>query len=104
MKKLFFAVLIMFGTAILVNAQELRKDTAASQVGVTSEPSGERTKIKTEQLPEAVKQTLEDQEYKGWLINAAFHDAKKEEFEVELKNGTESQTVRFSKEGQRIDD
>ena len=104
MKKLFFAALIVFGSAIVVNAQEVQKDSAASQVAVTSEPRAEKSKIKTEQLPEAVKQTLEDQEYKGWLINAAFHDAKKDEFEVELKNGTESQTVRFSKEGQRIDD
>jgi len=103
MKKLFFAGLMLFGTALAVNAQEAQKDSASAQVDVASQ-AGEKTKIKTEQLPDAVKQTLEDQEYKGWLINAAFHDAKKDEFEVELKNGTESQTVRFSKEGQRIDD
>jgi hypothetical protein len=64
----------------------------------------EKAQIKAEELPMAVKKTLEDQEYKGWLINSAWHDKKNERYEVELKNGADTQVIRFSQEGQRLDD
>lgn len=107
MKKVLFAMVFIAGSVVAANAQEVESDsTAASSAAVSTEAAGEdqgRVAIKTDELPEAVKQTLQDQEYKGWLINAAYHVKKKEQYEVELKNGADTQTVKFSQEGQRLD-
>ena len=94
------------GTMGAASAQEIAQDTtAASSAAVSGESTSEdKVSIKADELPEAVKQTLQDQEYKGWLINAAYHDKKEEQYEVELKNGAETQKVKFSQEGQRLDD
>jgi hypothetical protein len=108
MKKLLFVVCALAGSVIAANAQERDTTSTSSSAVVTPETSADkdedRVKIKTDELPEAVKQTLADQEYKGWLINAAYHDKKEERFEVELKNGVDTQVVKFSQEGQRLDD
>lgn len=107
MKKLLFVMIAMAGSAVAANAQEVTQDSTSSNATETTVPAAgddAKAQIKAEELPAAVKQTLEDQEYKGWIINAAYHDKKEERYEVELKNGTESQTVKFSQEGQRLDD
>jgi hypothetical protein len=107
MKKVLFAMLFVAGTVVAASAQEAAQDTTAASSAAVNEAANEnedRVSIKTDELPEAVKQTLQDQEYKGWLINAAYHDKKEEQYEVELKNGAETQTVKFSQEGQRLDD
>lgn len=108
MKKVLFAMAFVAASVVAASAQETAQDTtAASSAAVSSESASQgedRVSIKTDELPEAVKQTLQDQEYKGWLINAAYHDKKEEQYEVELKNGAETQTVKFSQEGQRLDD
>lgn len=99
---------LVAGSVAGASAQENAQDTtAASSAAVSGEAEGQnedRVSIKTDDLPEAVKQTLQDQEYKGWLINAAYHNRKEEQYEVELKNGADTQTVKFSQEGQRLDD
>jgi hypothetical protein len=108
MKKVLLAMAIVAGSIVAASAQENAQDsTAASSEAVSSESameSEDKVSIKADELPEAVKQTLQDQEYKGWLINAAYHDKKEEQYEVELKNGAETQKVKFSQEGQRLDD
>lgn len=98
---------LVAGSMVAANAQEAVQDTTAASseaVSPQADENADRLQIKTDELPEAVKQTLQDQEYKGWLINAAYHDKKEEQYEVELKNGAETQKVKFSQEGQRLDD
>ncbi|HYF69885.1 MAG TPA: hypothetical protein VD884_17205 [Ohtaekwangia sp.] len=107
MKKVMFAFAAMLG-AVAVNAQTTPETNPSTEV-VTPAPTpdadaAEQVEIKTEELPEAVKKTLEDQEYKGWLINTARHDKKNDQYEVELKNGADTQVIKFSKDGQRLDD
>ena len=121
MKKLMFASLALLGSVALVNAQEATPQEESNQATETVAPAPEetvapapeapavdapavdqddKTKIKSEELPEAVKKSLEAQEYRGWLIDAAYHVKSTDSYEVELKNGAETKTVKFSKEGE----
>lgn len=137
MKKLVFALSMFFG-AVVVNAQDTTSTTSPTdptatqtQTSTTMQDEG-RVKIKSQELPDAVKSSLESQEYRGWLVNSAYKmDAasttsstttetdsdstsvnatstsgayKKEVYIVELKNGAQTKTVRFDKDGKKLDD
>lgn len=136
MKKLVFAVCMMFG-AVVVNAQDSTSTqsptdpTSTSQESTVMQDQG-RVKIKSQDLPDAVKSSLESQEFRGWLVSSAYKmDAasttpvdsnvsedstnvssqsgstgshKQEVFIVELKNGAQTKTVRFDKDGKKLDD
>jgi hypothetical protein len=98
MKKLMFASLALLGSVAFVNAQ----DAATPAPAATAAPAADqedKAKIKSEELPEAVKKALEAQEYRGWLINGATHVKSTDTYEVELKNGAETKVVKFSKDG-----
>lgn len=109
MKKLMFASLALLGSVALANAQEAtppqesNKATEAVAPAPAPAPAAvdqdDKTKIKSEELPEAVKKSLEAQEYRGWLIDAAYHVKSTDSYEVQLKNGAETKTVKFSKDG-----
>ncbi len=62
----------------------------------------EKVKIKPEELPEKVKATLAGADFKGWEVVNAFKETEKGSFEVELKKGTETKTMKFDKEGKII--
>ncbi|HYI76996.1 MAG TPA: hypothetical protein VEW65_05205 [Chryseolinea sp.] len=112
MKKLMFASLALLGSVALANAQEATPPQESTQATEAPAPAPapeavapaaadqeDKTKIKSEELPEAVKKSLEAQEYRGWLIDAAYHVKSTDSYEVELKNGAETKTVKFDKEG-----
>ena len=107
MKKLMFASLALLGSVALANAQEATPqesnqatETAApAPAPAAAEAQDDKTKIKSEELPEAVKKALEAQEYRGWLIDAAYHVKSTDSYEVELKNGAETKAVKFNKDG-----
>jgi len=105
MKKLMFACLALLGSVALVNAQEATPAPAPQESNEAVAPAPDaqdqedKTKIKSEELPDAVKKSLEAQEYRGWLIDAAFHVKSTDSYEVSLKNGAETKTVTFDKEG-----
>ncbi|HLT73644.1 MAG TPA: hypothetical protein VKZ68_01120 [Ohtaekwangia sp.] len=107
MKKLWIVLVAVAGSVTFASAQEAAQDSAAiqSQTNMTDDQSSEqKAQINADELPDAIKQTLADQEYKGWIINAVYQDRKEETYEVELKNGADTQTVKFNSEGQRLDD
>jgi hypothetical protein len=149
MKKLVFALCMMFG-AVAVNAQDSTSTTSPTDPTSTSQSAGMedqgRVKIKSQELPDAVKSSLESQEYRGWLVNSAYRvegtstsgtgsesstsesssdastsDASTSDttsvsgdtqtgayaeaaYIVELKNGAQTKTVRFDKDGKKLDD
>ena len=107
-----FASLALLGSVALANAQEATPPQESTQATEAPAPApapeavapaaadqDDKTKIKSEELPEAVKKSLEAQEYRGWLIDAAYHVKSTDSYEVELKNGAETKTVKFDKEG-----
>ena len=133
MKKLVFALCMVFG-AVAVNAQDSTSTSSPTDPSSTQATTGSmqeqgRVKIKSQELPDAVKSSLESQEYRGWLVNSAYKvDASstnstgntsdstnvsgntqtgayaKEAYIVELKNGAQTKTVRFDKDGKKLDD
>lgn len=87
----------------------------------------DRERINSRDLPDPVKRALENEEYRGWLINAAYKTTGtnfmrsegnqadtietadyrrtgQEVYVVELKNGAQTRIARFTEEGEPIDD
>jgi len=58
----------------------------------------ERTKIKKEELPQTARNVLASDAFKGWTISEVYK-TKTGEYEVEMKNGSKSQTIKFDKDG-----
>jgi len=126
MKKVMFALCFMLGGIVVVSAQETQ-DTTSNQYRPetpTQYPQDQdRERIQSTELPDAVKRSLEGQEYRGWLVNGAYisksttdqsqiesdttstdvNQQGKEIYIVELKNGAETKTVRFDKDGKKIE-
>jgi hypothetical protein len=160
MKKLMFAFFLFCGGVIAVNAQDstsTENKQYPTQGQASSMDDQDREKINSRDLPDAVKRSLEGQEYRGWLVNAAYKTKgvssssstsstgsstgssssssttttddqssssqgnrsqgdstsvsgngsgayAQEAFVVELKNGAQTKTVRFDKDGKKLDD
>jgi len=96
-----FAFVAMLGSVAFVNAQDESNNAKAPET--TVQQQDEKVKIKSEELPEAVKKALETQDYRGWLIDAAFKYTATETYEVSLKNGAETKVVKFSKDGKKVE-
>jgi hypothetical protein len=109
MKKVLFASLFVAGTIVAANAQEAAQDSAATSTTTTTtvtssvEQDG-YVSIKADELPDAVKKSLETQDFKGWIINAASYNEKEGKYLVELKNGADTKKVKFDKEGKELKD
>lgn len=99
MKKLMFAFAAMLGSVAFVNAQE-GSDNIKTPETVQQD---EKVKIKSEELPDAIKLALETQDYRGWLIDAAYKHTATETYEVHLKNGAETKVVKFDKDGKIVE-
>lgn len=146
MKKLVFALCLMFGAVAVVNAQDTTSTQSPTDPTSTNPSMNQgdqdqgRVKIKSQDLPDAVKASLESQEYRGWLVNSAYKVEatetsdpslgnqqeegvegdttgvsgqgnvgntgayNQEVYIVELKNGAQTKTVRFDKDGKKLDD
>ncbi len=64
-----------------------------------------RLQIKPEELPEAVKKTLEEDKYKGWEISSVYWvKSKMEYYEVLMVKETASKTFKFDKEGKAVEE
>ena len=139
MKKLLFAFSLVCGGFLAASAQDTTSvDQQNQQYPTMQQDDQERERINSRDLPDAVKRSLEGQEFRGWLINAAYktkgvsgentQDQQnqnqdqnqtdttgvsgqnetgaygEEVYVVELKNGAQTKTVRFSKDGEKLDD
>lgn len=61
-----------------------------------------KTEIKYEELPEAVKTTLSGDAYKSWEVTKVWHNETKDHYEIEVKNATETKTLKFNKDGKEV--
>src|SRR5688572_21127771 len=107
MKKLMLVIGLMFGGIALVNAQE--QDTTSTtptqtESQTTTTQDQDRQKIEVRELPEAIRTSLETQDYQGWVVSSAYRSSQTdasdetksmELYIVELKNGAETKTVKF---------
>lgn len=96
MKKVILSLLVVFFAAgTFVNATTISTTVAAVQ-------QDDKVKIKTEELPEAVKTALQSTDYQGWTISAAYHLKSADQYEVELKKDAETKTVKLDKDGKEV--
>lgn len=93
----------MMGFTSAISAQNTVPSDARAQVAVAVDDN--RKPIKPEDLPQAVKTTLQGQEYRDWSVSAAFHVKKDnaEYYEVELTRAMETKTVKLDKEGKKVE-
>ena len=114
MKKLMLAVFLMFGALAVVNAQDTTATETPNQTPTTTtqDQGQDRQQIQVGELPEAVSAALESQDYSGWTVATAYRSTQKdssdesksmEVYVVELKNGAETKTVRFDKDGNKLE-
>ena len=101
MKKGIFFVAAVTASLAFANAQ----GTAPAQdvTRPSTVQAVEKVKIKPEQLPEAVKTTLKGDDYKGWTAYTAYHDTVKNYYEVELRKGSETKSLKFDADGKKVD-
>lgn len=161
MKKVMLACCFVFGGMMAVNAQDTTSTSTQTQQypTTTGQEDQDRERINSRDLPDAVKRSLEQTEYRGWLVNAVYKTTGvsdqamsgqmssdstsnsgnttsttgneqsneqnnetdstsvsgntgntgntgaygQEVYVVELKNGAQTRTVRFDKDGKKLD-
>ena len=99
MKKVLFALLAIMGSVSVMTATAKVADVN----GIVTTLEDEKMQIQPEELPDAVKAALNSEDYTGWQISAAYKYAEKDIYEVELKKGEEVATVKFDKDGQKVE-
>jgi hypothetical protein len=107
MKKLLFALCLLFGAAVAVNAQDSTstQDQSSDQYRTDEmnqdQDDKDKKEIAVSELPPAVSAQLQSQDYSGWTISKAFKKEKDGEtiYAVELKNGDEMKKVKFDAQG-----
>lgn len=95
----------MFALFALMLSLSVVSAGAVSITGTDHSPlvqQDKKVKIKPEDLPDAVKTTLNSDDYKDWEISAAYKHEDTEIYEVELKSGAETKTLKFDKDGNQI--
>ncbi|MBT1699689.1 hypothetical protein KK083_22570 [Fulvivirgaceae bacterium PWU4] len=139
MKKVMLAFCLLLGGIVTYAQQQdsTSRDQQQSQYPTMQGQDQDREKINSRDLPDAIKRSLEGQEYRGWLVNAAYKSKgtsdmnqsdttsssssgqqdttsvsgntgntgayAQEMYVVELKNGAQTKTVRFDKDGKKLD-
>ena len=94
MKKI---ALLSMALLLVVNGYSLvRRSIKHDRASVVQQ--NDKVKVKKEDLPETVKKTLEGDAFKGWAVANAYK-TNNGEYEVELKKGTNSQSIKFDKDG-----
>jgi len=99
MKRVMISVLslvVLAGSSAF--AQRIIDDQEFAQASLRKAVQDDKVKIKREDLPEAARNTLDGDAFKGWTIENVYK-LNNGEFEVELKKGVSSQTVKFDKDG-----
>jgi hypothetical protein len=105
MKKLIMLTLsLVLVGFISANAQEVKKEKAAKVTvapeGGSMQDKGDKVKVKSHELPEAVRTTLAGNDYSGWEVTEAIKvKTPDKHFVITLKKGTETKTVKLDKEG-----
>jgi hypothetical protein len=118
MKKIMLSLCLVLGGLAVANAQtdttstSTQTQTTDTQVS-TDQEDQDRQEIQVSELPEAVRTQLESQDYSGWTVSTAYRSTQTESSDetksmevyiVELKNGADIKSVRFDKDGNKLDD
>jgi hypothetical protein len=101
MKRLFIAAIAV--TVTTFTFAQTTDTTSATAVAVVREEN-DKTPVKLEDLPAAVKKTLAGSDYDGWKPVTAYwvKSEKTSYYEIEVTKGDEKKTVNLTPEGTRI--
>jgi len=108
MKKLMFAICLMLGAVVAVNAQDTTSTTTPSSEYNTQSQNQDQDQdkeaIAASELPAAVRASLEGQDYSGWTVGQAYRKMKdgKTVYAVEMKQGSETKMVKFDEQGNKL--
>lgn len=106
MKKLIFIVAGMLLMATATFAQDstsVQPTPSPEQTQTESQDyTKDMTKIKSTDLPDAVKQTLAAPQYQGWENAPIYRSKNNDMYVVQLGTGTEAKTFRFGADGKPI--
>ena len=112
MKKLMLAFCLLFAGVAFVNAQDTTQTQSPTQPAMEQSGDQDRQLIQASELPEAVRTSLQSQDFSGWTVSQAYrsthtdaNDETKsmEAYVVELRNGAETKTVKFDKDGNELE-
>lgn len=116
MKKLLLSIGLLVGGVAFVNAQDTTSVQPQPQEQSATSQDQQREQIQVSDLPDPVKRAIESQDYQGWTVAAAYKstmseadtqgDASKagqECYILDLRNGAETKTVKFDKDGNKLD-
>ena len=105
MKHLILSFFLVIGGLTLAHAQDDTQTPPASQ--------DNREKIEIGQLPQPVRTALESEDYATWTVSAAYRSTQTESsdetksmevYVVEMKNGADTQIVKFDKDGNKVNE
>jgi uncharacterized protein YxeA len=104
MKKLIVSALAL--TLISFASVQAGNYETANEVLVQKASSQEKVSVKTEDLPEGVKNTIKSDAFEGWKVVSAFlitNTDKTQYYELNVKNGAESARVKLDKDGNNVE-
>jgi len=107
MKKLMFIVAGLLFMATATFAQDSTgvkapETTQSPEAAPSQDYTADMVKIKSTELPDAVKQTLGAPQYAGWETAPLYRSKNNDLYVVELKSGNESKTFRFGADGKPV--
>lgn len=88
--------------SLVLFAGAMQTTFAVTPSVVAIELQDELVKITTDELPDAVKQTLASADYQGWAVEEAYHNKTKDHYELKVKKEAETKTLKFGKDGKEI--
>lgn len=101
MKKIILtSATLLFFFAAATAQTEIASATAVAKTETVTQDK--KTEIKYEELPQAVKTTLAGDAYKGWEVTKVWHNETKDNYELQVKNATETKTLTFNKDGKEV--
>ena len=103
MKKLMFAICFLFGTAVVVNAQDSTATPPPQDQSTQYQQDQDKNgkEIAATELPALIQDQLRTQDYAGWTVSKAWTKEKDGQtmYAVELKNGDQVKKVKFDAQG-----
>ena len=88
--------------SLVLFAGAMQTTFAVTPSTVAIELQDELVKITTDDLPDAVKQTLASADYQGWAVEEAYHNKTKDHYQLKVKKEAETKTLKFGKDGKEI--
>ncbi len=97
-------LLFMATAAFAQDSTDVKKSelTQSSEAAPSQGYTADMVKIKSTDLPDAVKHTLDAPQYSGWETAPLYRSKNNDLYTVELKSGTETKTFRFAADGKPI--